>query len=350
MQVDIEALVEEATEVGQLRGDLRTEREKTKRLAVEVGELKNRLGLLDRLESLSTSAPKWAVRSRSKEIRQGIACMLITDTHFGEVVDPAETNHYAAYNHSIAEKRLRRAFEKFIVLARDHISGVEYDGACIPLGGDIVTGYIHDELRETNDETLAESIVHWSEQLEAGLRLVADEFGHLYVPAVPGNHDRWEKKKKSKSKARNSVTWVIYHMLVKAFADDPRVTIQPSEAADLTFTLHDHTYLLTHGDQFSGGTGISGALAPLMLGQHRKSRRNTAMGQPYDTMVMGHFHQNLTLPGLIVGNCLKGYDEFAFDHNFLPSPPSQKFWVNTPEHGPTFHGEVFVQDRKAEGW
>lgn len=350
MPKDIEALVDEVTQVGQLRSELATERAKVKELVVEVNDLRAHVGLSDRLTNARVAVPKWTTAKSAKSKRQGIAVMLLTDTHFGEVVDPAEMNGYAAYNSEIAEKRLRRAFDRFITVARDHVSGIEYDGACVAIGGDIVTGYIHDELRETNDETLAESVVHWTAQLTAGLRMVADEFGQVYVPAVPGNHDRWEKKKKSKRKARDSVTWIIYNMLADRFSEDDRVTVQASEAADLTFQLHDHTYLLTHGDQFYGGSGISGALAPLMLGQHRKSRRNVAMGQPYDTMVMGHFHQDLTLPGVLVGNCMKGYDQFAYDHNFLPSPPSQKFWVNTPEHGPTFHAELYVQDRKDEGW
>lgn len=347
---DIEALVESTTETGQLRRELRTERAKSQALAEELADLRQHAGFAEALNASPTSPPKWTRRKAAKTKRRAIATLLVTDTHFGEVVTPSEMNDYSAYNRDIAEQRLRRAFEGFVTTAHDSVSGLDYDGACVMLGGDIVTGYIHDELKETNDETVAESVVHWTEQLEAGLKLVADEFPNVFVPAVPGNHDRWPKKKQAKRKARDSVTWIIYQFLAKAFQDDDRVTVQPSEAADLTFDLHDHTYLLTHGDQFQGGSGISGALAPLMLGHHRKGKRNEKMGQPYDTMVMGHFHQDLWLPGVIVGNCLKGYDEYAYSKNLLPSVPSQSFWVNVPGAGPTLHAQIPVQDREAEGW
>jgi len=119
---------------------------------------------------------------------------------------------------------------------------------------------------------------------------------------------------------------------------------------DLPVTIYNTNYLLSHGDQFRGGSGISGAMAPLMLGQHRKAVRQLATDEPMDVMVIGHFHQMLWLPGLVVGGTMKGIDEFAFGHNFRPEPPTQAFWVTSPEHGPTIHAPVHVSKREDEGW
>jgi hypothetical protein len=65
---------------------------------------------------------------------------------------------------------------------------------------------------------------------------------------------------------------------------------------------------------------------------------------------MGHFHQYITIPGLIVGGSMKGYDEYAYGLNLRPEPARQAFWVTTPEYGPTIHAPVYIQDRDKEGW
>ena len=67
----------------------------------------------------------------------------------------------------------------------------------------------------------------------------------------------------------------------------------------------------------------------------------------FDTIMMGHWHQYLTLPGLVVNNCLKGYDEFARSALRAPfSRASQALHFVHPEHGITAHWEVYLQGRK----
>ena len=72
---------------------------------------------------------------------------------------------------------------------------------------------------------------------------------------------------------------------------------------DVSVQHYDHHYLLTHGDQFRGGSGISGILTPLSLGAFRKSKRQQAVDDPFDTMLLGHFHQYMTIPGILVNGC-----------------------------------------------
>jgi len=118
----------------------------------------------------------------------------------------------------------------------------------------------------------------------------------------------------------------------------------------VTLQVHDTRFLLTHGDQFRGGSGIAGIMSPLKLGQHRKGQREQALGRGFDWMVMGHFHQYICGQGLLVNGSLKGYDEYAYISNFGTEVPTQAFWITTPEHGMTFTAPIFPADRKAEGW
>lgn len=331
--------------------ELKALRERVRHQRDEITRLTQLLGLLETIDQAVVKPPKWTRERRGKSGKRAIATYQLSDTHFDEVVNPAEVGFINAYDRRIAEIRLRTWVDKGITLARDYIAGVEYDGAAILATGDILSGDIHAELKESNESTLYDSAVHWVERLSSAISAMADEFGALHVAAVVGNHGRNSHKPVYKKRARSNIEWLMWRFLAREFARDERVTFQVSDSMDLTVRLYTTNYLITHGDEFRGGTGISGAQAPLALGQHRTSVRQMATAQPMDFMVVGHFHQyRPPSQGLVMGGSLKGYDEFAFGKRFRPEPAQQAFWITSPEHGPTIAAPVHVQDRKAEGW
>lgn len=301
------------------------------------------------LKRAKLTAPKWMTAPRKAGKRRGIANALLTDTHFDEVVNPPEVDGYNAYNRQIAESRLQGWAQQVVEKAAD--AGFEYEGAVISVGGDIFSGNIHDELRETNETTLLSSVVHWAEQLEAAFGLILEGLGvPLHVPCTYGNHGRSTRKPRAKRRAQDNIEYLLYHMLARSFRDEQRITFDIPDAADTHFTEYSTRYLLTHGDQFRGGSGISGMMAPLMLGQHRKTRREMAAGRGFDWLVIGHWHQLWFGKGIIVGGTLKGQDEFSYVSNFEPEPASQAFWITTPNHGMALSAPIYVQDQAAEGW
>lgn len=318
----------------------------------ELDQIRKRLGVYERLDTETLAPPTWLIPKAPPKGNRAIPSMLLTDVHWDETVKPEQIDGMNAYNRRIAEQRVKRAFERAIIVSRDYLSGVTYDGFQLFLGGDLLSGIIHDELRETNEATVIESILSVVEPLVAGITLLAEQFGKVHVAAVVGNHGRNTKKPRAKNRPQDNFDWLVYKLLEREFRGRENVTIQVSDAADTRVTLYRTRYLLTHGDQFSGGSGISGALAPLLLGTHRKTRRESAAGRPYDVMVMGHFHTSIWFPtkGLIVGGSVVGYNEFSYQNNMDPEPPQCAFWLTTPDRGITFNAPVFVGDRKAEGW
>jgi len=119
---------------------------------------------------------------------------------------------------------------------------------------------------------------------------------------------------------------------------------------DMNIVVYDRNYLLTHGDQFKGGSGISGAFAPLSLGAHRKGKRQAAAGMVMQSMIIGHLHQLINIPGVIMGGCLKGMDEFAFGINVEPADAAQALWITTPERAQTIWLPLYLQNRVTEKW
>lgn len=318
----------------------------------ELADLRKRLGLYERLDGARLTPPTWLAPAKGSKGHEGIPALLLTDVHWDEVVRAEQVGGINAYSRRIAEQRVRRAFEGAVRLSRDYISGIAYPGIQLFLGGDLLSGVIHEELRETNEAQVMDSVLSVLEPLEAGVALLAETFGQVHVAAVVGNHGRNTRKPRAKHRAQDNFDWLIYKLLERDCRGRAGVTVQVADAADTMVTVYGTRYLLTHGDQFHGGSGISGLMAPLMLGAHRKTRRQAAAGAPYDVMVMGHFHQSVMFPakGIIVGGSVVGYNEYAYQANMEPEPPQCAFWITTPEHGPTITAPVYVQDRKAEGW
>lgn len=310
------------------------------------------LGAMLRLDKARPKdIPTW-MRSPKKKpgTHTGTPWLLLSDLHFDEVVRPEEIGGVNAYNRRIAEQRLEATITSTIKVCRDYWSGVVYDGIVAPLGGDLYAGDIHDELTQSNADTLLGSVLHWSDQLAASISVLADEFGKVHVPVVVGNHGRRTRKPRAKFRARDNFDWFTGHLLARTFANDPRVTFDIPESADCLVKSYGWTVCLTHGDQTSGGAGIGGIWPPIMRLDARKRARAQAVNQPYDLLVMGHWHQLTLGPSFIINGSLVGYDEYAYTSNFGFQQPAQALWLMTPEHGRTFTAPIYPQDRKAEGW
>jgi hypothetical protein len=277
----------------------------------------------------------------------------MTDWHLDEVVEPDEMMGMNAYNANIAHLRMQRWLDKVVTLPREYMSGMKIEGLVIPATGDLFTGEIHAELKESNERKLLASVLYWMEPVIGILESLEREYPAVAVHAVVGNHGRLSPKPIFKGRVHDNVEWLFWSVIRDRLKDrGSKVIVNVSPSMDLNVPIYGRNHLLTHGDQFRGGSGISGAFAPLSLGAHRKTKRQMIAGSPMETMVIGHLHQLINIPGVIMGGCMKGYDEYAFGLNLPPDPngAAQAMWVTTPERAQTIWMPIYLQDRKAEGW
>jgi hypothetical protein len=347
LQDQVDRAVEKAERY--LRRKAQAERN-VKRLASDLEKLQDRLDFVLSMDETIQMPTPWKPSTRKGRKRRGVVHSFISDTHWGEVVDPAEIGGMNAYNSEIGERRLRVVGEKVISLA-DMIA-IDYDGACVFLGGDMFSGTIHRELEMTNDTTIEDVLVDWTEKLVAYLLMMAEHFGKVYVAAMVGNHGRHanDKKMPGKRVALSNADWMLYRNIHMVLKGDSRFTWNLARGHDTTVTVYDTTYLLHHGYSFRGGSGIAGSLSPLMLGQHRATRQQMFAGKSFDWLAVGHFHQHLIGKHLIMNGSLKGYDEHAYKERYEPEHASQAFWITTPENGLSFGNAIFPADPVAEGW
>lgn len=279
--------------------------------------------------------PDWLNYNKKSTSITGIPTLFLSDIHFDEVVEPAQVEYLNDYNREIAVKRIQYTFNTTLELLLKRMASPKYEGIVVALGGDMLSGNIHEELAETNENYIFQSLVDLAELLIQGIGTLADEFGKVFVPCVVGNHGRIHRKPRAKGKVMDNYEWLIYHMIAKAFKSDGRITMHIPESSDIQYNIYQKRFLLTHGDQFRGGAGISGIFTPLMLGRARKQQRQAVVNKSFDTMLCGHFHQLILTDHLIVNGSIKGIDEYAYLANFGFERPQQALFIVHPAHGLT---------------
>lgn len=282
----------------------------------------------------------WLTYKNKQDSSKSVPVLFLSDLHFDEVVEPSQVEYVNQYNREIATKRITAVFNNALELLTKKLKA-KYAGAVVALGGDLLSGNIHEELAETNEATILESILALTDLLHAGLSQMVEEFGKLYVPCVVGNHGRIHKKPRAKFRVQQNYEWIVYQLLSQRFASDKRVTFEIPESTDVTFKIFNTTFLLTHGDQFKGGSGISGIFTPLMLGASRKLKRQQAVQKPFDVMMVGHFHSYIHTNSLIVNGTTKGLDEYAYQMNFGCEEPQQALFMVHEKRGITIRTPVF---------
>jgi len=337
----------------------RTQDQEIKRLKRKISQIEKdddtaeavRQKLYD-LASLSPNPPKWLTPSNKAGKSSGVPLAFWSDWHYGEVVNKEEVGGVNEFNREIADRRIDLLVNRTIDLCMNHMTHPEYPGIVIALGGDMISGDIHEELQDTNWGYTLEVVNELVDKLASALETMADTFGAVFVPCVVGNHGRSTKRPRMKGRVQTSFEWNVYVQLARHFKNDKRISFLIPNEADARFNILGHRFLLTHGDSLGvrGGDGIIGAIGPIMRGSIKVGRLESQIGRDFDTIMMGHWHQYIPLcsgksGGILVNGCIKGYDEFArLALRASYAPASQALLFVHSEIGITAHWNVFVDD------
>lgn len=275
--------------------------------------------------------------TRSTGTSEMVPVLVLSDFHWDERVDGKQTGGLGEYNPEIATKRLKTVIERVIKNANERSPRIKFPGMVVCLGGDFISGNLHDELTRTNTIATNVAVISVVENLAAALTALAERFGKVYVPCVIGNHGRTTKKPEFKDVVPTNYDWLIYTLLEKHFTDrrEKRIFIDVAESFDKEFAIFDTKFLLTHGDRLGvkGGDGIIGNLGPIMRGDKKLRDARSVTGQTHDITIMGHWHTRMTLPNIFVNGSLVGYNEMAASLRLRFEMPQQLFFMVKPEIG-----------------
>ncbi len=337
---DFKAKHDPATVIANLQSDLA----EAKSHVVTADTLREWIGTT-KLALAELQPPKWLDAPKSSGA-PGVPTLQLSDLHWGERVDPKQIGGVNEFNLSIARRRLETVVRGALKLARILSPEMKYPGIVVQILGDCVSGNIHEELQATNEINTMPTVLDLYRALVPALRLLADTFGHVFVPCVTGNHGRDTRRIWAKDRHHTSFDWLLYQFLAIAFEGDARVQFYVPDGSDGLYRVFGVRYLVTHGDQFRASESIIGAIGPITRGAQKKLARNVAVNQAFDVMCFGHWHQRMIASNLRGNGCLKGLDEYAYQGNFRYEPPSQNFFVTHADHGITFDAPLLADEAK----
>ena len=311
------------------------------------------------LSEYSPEPPKWLTRDPGKS-STGIPLICLNDWHWGEVVDPDQVGGANKFNRAIARKRVHVLADTVIDLCFNHMTNPNYPGAVLAILGDMITGNIHDDLRETNDGPIMWSVNEVENHIIGLILAWKKRFKKLAIIAVPGNHGRNTVKPRINNRVYESYEWLIYCHIEQYFRNDPDVSVFVPNEVDAFFSIFGHRVMATHGDTLGvkGGDGLIGALGPIARGAMKIGAQQRQIGRDFDTLAIGHYHFYMPRGDgtpVLLSPSLMGHNTYAhLQLRVKASRPAQALAFIHPKHGFTAQWCMYVDEKrlhkKSEPW
>lgn len=273
--------------------------------------------------------------------REATWVAMASDWHIEETVDPAKVNDVNSYNLTIARNRVSRYFAGVSWLINYHAEKFKLRDGILWLGGDLITGHLHEENLEENGCSPVRAIATLHGWISEGIRYINKNTNTEVTKVIcnSGNHGRLTKKTRPSTREENSIEWLLYHFLAREFADDKRVEFVLPAGAQTYAQVYDKTIRFHHGDDASYGGGVGGITIPIKKALQRWDTVRRA-----DLTCMGHFHQYHDLNRLVVNGSVIGYNPYALKIGAEYEDPCQAFFLMDSKRGKTFPARVWVKD------
>lgn len=310
----------------------------------ELGDVSHALDEVSGVMSRPIYPASWALPSATAKHRAA-GLLTISDIHAGEVIDPSEMNGRNSYDVETCRRRLRRLFAAAIDILPRWSSDCRLEGVYVALNGDLISGDIHDELRETNAITSQEQVYFVADELAGGIEKLHAELGPVEIVVTPGNHGRQTHKTHAKRTARLSFDMMVGKALANHFRNNPNVNVHNSPSRDAEYSILGWRVLQTHHDQGGGGgAGFAGTALPIARKVKSIEYMASQGRQHYDMIITGHYHTSMNLGKTLANGSVVGYGEFAQSIRASPEVPQQWLALVTEKWGMRERAEIKLED------
>ncbi len=303
----------------------------------------------DTLAGISTDFPVQKLK-RAKRLKGGTVAVVVpaSDWHVEERVFKAAIGGKNEFDLTIAEARIKRFYSGVVEKIEHQNHEKRVSELWHPLLGDLITGYIHEELLESNTLSPTEACVFLQELICSGIDFLLKETSlPIFIPTCCGNHSRTTQKKRIKTSHKNSFEWMLFMTLARYYKNEPRVTWIIGEGYHNVCEINGRKVRFHHGDGMRYAGGVGGITIPVnkAIAQYQKL-------EACDFDIFGHWHQfNLGFPYWVCCPSLIGYSEFSLEIRAEFQHPAQAFIVIDREYGITEAKPIFLTDavRKQKG-
>ena len=308
-------------EVSKLKNQLAYCKQKLKQAEADLEHAEKRI---DFIRALDNPTPARYQFKPFKPAGKATAILVLSDWHVEETVEADTINGQNEFNLEVAERRIRAVFQNAVKLldSARHLSNI--NDLVVAILGDVITGYIHVELVESNSLSPTEASLFAQDQICGGLDYLLKHAGvkSITVPTCFGNHGRTTEKMRASTAAQNSYEWLLYKQLERYYRGNSKIRWKVERGHKNYLDVQGHVVRFTHGDAFKYGGGIGGAFVPI-----RRKIAKWDKGRAADYDIFGHLHTHLKDTKWCMNNSLIGLSPYGdlVDGEWMP--PSQTLVV-----------------------
>lgn len=308
--------------------------------------LKEHDRVLSELEALTTVASgdvdKFSIKpSKSKDKGEGVPCLIWSDWHIEERVDPRTISGKNEYTLDIARRRAERIVQSSLKLIERSAQQVEVSDVAIFALGDFITGNIHDECVENAQLQPVRATILAQSLLESNIDFLLENTNYTYtVYCKPGNHSRITKQVHISTEMDNSLELALYVGMMKRYEHNPRVRFHIEPSYYSIIDILGVRVRFHHGHAISFGGGVGGLHIPL-----RKAIKSWNETEKADVDFMGHYHSFLEHATFryIVNGSLIGYNAYAERIKAVLEEPIQGYCLIDKKYGIRSLEPVFAE-------
>ena len=269
---------------------------------------------------------------------EAVAIALASDWHVEETVESASVNGLNEYRLPIAKTRIEKFFSTIARLTEIERHGAKIDDLILWLGGDLMTGMIHEELAESNSKTPTQVILWLQDRLADGLATLKPHFKRILIPTSYGNHGRTTVKPRHATGAAHSYEWLLYRILEGRCHGDQQIEFQIADSYFNFMEVYGRRLRFHHGDSLKFFGGIGGLSIPVekSIASWNKSPNRA------DLDLFGHWHQYQQNRHWLCNGSLIGYNAYALSIKASFEPPTQTYFLLDKKRGRTMTSPIYL--------
>ncbi|KKN98977.1 hypothetical protein LCGC14_0142220 [marine sediment metagenome] len=270
---------------------------------------------------------------------ESTAVILCSDLHYEEIVDPRTIDGLNEYNPKIAKERFNKVFKNGLKLIDMTRSKSNIRKLVLWLGGDMIAGYIHEELMESNAMSPVEASIDVYKMCVSAIDYMVEngDFDEITVVTSVGNHSRTTPKIRISTCVENNFEWLIYNFLLSYYEQSKVVRFKLSRGYFNYLDVYDQTIRFHHGNYIRYAGGVGGVTIPL-----NKAIDKWNQSKPASLDVFGHWHQRISSKNFVGNGSIIGYGPYSLSIKAAFETPQQSFFLIHPLKGKTVEAPIFV--------
>jgi hypothetical protein len=260
-----------------------------------------------------------AAPQKSRKKHDATMVVLLSDIHAEERVDPETVNGLNDYSLDVCDQRMSELMERFAVLLEHERQLARIDRVVIWLGGDFISGHIHDDTAELAQLAPLTATRWIGGRLRGFIDAVSETAKEVVVATNSGNHGRSTEKLRIGTELEHSFEQNLY-LTMAAAESRKNVRWQVGTGYLNYLDLDGFLVRFHHGHAIKYGGGVGGITVPT-----NKAIAAWDAVKRADLTCFGHWHQFQWLrAGRYVANgSVIGHSAYATRIKAAYEPPCQ---------------------------